>query len=183
MLNVLLPAALLIVVPLWEQLRRGRPFMLFAVVAAIYLVFAGLAVVIFRSSAVMDWLTQPTTTDRAFHDTYYVVSHSLFGLWLAILFAVIALATWAQTKANALYYPRQTCAAFWGLHLSILASAVAPLLTQVDIPGNYANYERAFQALLSLTTLTSFAAFLFLCMLAVLFLLSIVRRISKRSND
>ncbi|MFV2053397.1 cbb3-type cytochrome c oxidase subunit I [Aliiroseovarius sp. YM-037] len=183
MLYALLPVALLIIVPLAEQLRRARPFMLFALVAAVYVVLAGLTVAIFRTPALLDWVTQPVTSDRTYHDTYYVVSHANFTLSLALIFAVIALITWGQTKAHALYYTRLTTFAFWGLHLSILGTAIAPVVLQTNMPRRYADYQEVFDGLNRITSLLSFAAFLFLCMLAVLLLLSIVRRISKRSHD
>lgn len=65
--------------------------------------------------------------DRAYHDTYYVVSwRGPIGL-IAALFALPAI-IWLQERRGALRYPKAARAMFWVLHGAVVVAAIVTLV-------------------------------------------------------
>ena len=106
-----------ILIPLLGNLRGWKPAGLFFAAATVYAVFGAASF-----AQVQIALSQVTVVERAYHDTYFVVSHGHFVLSMGIIMAVLGAITCIQTRFGAMRYPTLTKILFWVLHVALIGS-------------------------------------------------------------
>ena len=142
--------------PLVGQLRGARPS---AVAALAALGAAGVALV---QMAVLlgpwrEFALVPR--GRAYHDTYYVVGHAHYLIFIAAIMAVLWGLLFLKVRVAGPLHDRFLGFALWAYLLSVLGTiAVQGLFARLLMPRRYVNYEGAFAYLNGVSVALSFLA-------------------------
>jgi cytochrome c oxidase subunit 1 len=164
--------------PLIAQRRYGTPFALGLAITFAYAMFACLYLGLDAGTFTVRLVT--STTDQAYHDTYYVVAETqwifgLMGLWCAILVGL-----WAEHRfgrANR-KWPMSLC--LWAIHFGILLTQInLGRLTRIGMPRRYVDYAEAFERATFIQSMIALPTYAALASLICLILYSLVLRLKQ----
>ncbi|MEM1266348.1 MAG: hypothetical protein AAGI50_10075 [Pseudomonadota bacterium] len=136
-----------ILCPLVVNLIWRRPDLLLLAASVSY-ILTGFLLTTEAGIALSQWLL----TDRAYHDTYYVVAK---GYWLniGVVMLFLSAVAWVQVKVGAMRHDNLTKALIWTLHLGLLFFLGLPeIFTTFSVmPRRYVDYPDYFYAFNPLT--------------------------------
>ncbi|MEM9813271.1 MAG: hypothetical protein AAF913_11410, partial [Pseudomonadota bacterium] len=117
--------------------------------ASVSYILTGFLLTTEASIALSQWLL----TDRAYHDTYYVVAKGKYWLSIGVVMLFLSAVTWVQVKVGAMRHGNMTKALIWTLHLGLLFVLGLPeIFTTFSVmPRRYVDYPDYFYAFNALT--------------------------------
>ncbi|MEL7257680.1 MAG: hypothetical protein AAFN80_07525 [Pseudomonadota bacterium] len=160
-----------ILVPLILHIRRAKPAWMFASVAAVFLLLGGGYFALWKiAPGFAASVTLPSSgSDRAYHDTYYVVAN--FGLVFAFGYVplIIAALLALQARLNVLTFPSLTRWLFW----PSMALYYTPLGTSVYLERHmarrYVEYDESIRRLELIAGTSALISGVAIAILAALF--------------
>ena len=170
-----------IILPFLAQRKYKNPAILFAIVAAVYLVFGALGYFLggrFGLTLANGTAFHDTYYDQTYADTYYAASTFHYRNNMAIVMLVTAALLWLQQKLKALRYTRTTLLMFWIMNLGLLASDLSQqiMLSSLMSPPNLVSKISLFNSLTLYSNWVALASSAMLPLLMVMFIVSIIIR-------